>query len=358
MRLREEARTFLLECYAYLGKSDAVVQSRWHMIEQEIQSTGSYAHTFEELHYGVKAAWRNSNRCIGRFFWNTIHLFDAREATSEEEIRDALLRHIEYATNGGKIRPAITVFRAAANHQERIRIWNHQLIRYAGFETETGVIGDPHSLPFTKKCLELGWAAKQEPFEILPLVFQIGDRPPALFEIPKEYVLEVPISHPHYSWFDELSLRWYAVPIISEMRLEVGGIPYTAAPFNGWYMETEIGARNFADEDRFHMLPQVAAYMGLDTSTNASFWKDKALIELNLAVHHSYKEAGVSIVDHHTAAQQFKMFEQQEQEAGRRVTGDWTWLIPPVSPATTHIFHKSYDNTWLSPNFFYQEKPY
>jgi nitric-oxide synthase len=357
-QLAEEARTFIQECYSFLGKPDTEREARIQEIAREIQETGSYEHTYEELHYGVKAAWRNSNRCIGRLFWNTIHLFDARSASTEEEIRDALYRHIEYATNNGKIRPAITVFRPASNKQEQIRIWNHQIIRYAGFETAEGVIGDPHSVPFTKACLELGWEAKRQPYEILPLVIQIGDRTPAWFEIPKQLILEVPIKHPEYSWFEELALQWYAVPIISEMRLEVGGIHYSAAPFNGWYMETEIGARNFADEDRFNLLPTVAAYMKLDTSTNTSFWKDKALLELNVAVHHSYKEAGVSIVDHHTAAQQFKLFEQQEQASGRAVTGDWTWLIPPVSPATTHIFHKLYDNTWHTPNFFYQEKPY
>jgi nitric-oxide synthase, bacterial len=66
----------------------------------------------------------------------------------------------------------------------------------------------------------------------------------------------------------------------------------------------------------------------------------------------------VSIVDHHTAAHQFRLFEENEQSAGRQVTGDWTWLISPVSPASTHIFHKAYDNTWKSTNYFYQDKPY
>jgi len=142
------------------------------------------------------------------------------------------------------------------------------------------------------------------------------------------------------------------------MYLEIGGIRYTAAPFNGWYMETEIGARNFADDYRYNMLPKVASCMGLDVSTNTSLWKDKALIELNIAVLHSYKKAGVSIVDHHTAAQQFKLFEQKEKQLCRHITGDWTWLIPPLSPATTHIFHNVYNNTIVTPNFFYQNRPY
>ncbi|MNN30241.1 Nitric oxide synthase oxygenase [compost metagenome] len=142
------------------------------------------------------------------------------------------------------------------------------------------------------------------------------------------------------------------------MGLEIGGIHFTAAPFNGWYMGTEIGARNLADEGRYNLLTKMADAMGLDTTSNLSLWKDKALVELNAAVLQSYKKAGVSIVDHHTAAEQFGLFEQREEKLGRKVTGDWTWLIPPVSPATTHIWHKQYENTKMLPNFYAQKKLY
>ncbi len=87
-------------------------------------------------------------------------------------------------------------------------------------------------------------------------------------------------------------------------------------------------------------------------------WKDRALVELNRAVLYSYQEAGVSIVDHHTAAEQFRKFEKLERKHGRQLTGDWTWLIPPVSPAATHIFHSEYNNKIISPNYFSQAKPY
>ncbi|MBL2225362.1 nitric oxide synthase, partial [Klebsiella pneumoniae] len=89
-------------------------------------------------------------------------------------------------------------------------------------------------------------------------------------------------------------------------------------------------------------------------SRNGTLWKDKALVELNVAVLHSFKKQGVSIVDHHTAAQQFQQFEKQEAACGRVVTGNWVWLIPPLSPATTHIYHKPYPNEILKPNFFHK----
>ncbi|MFC5774043.1 nitric oxide synthase oxygenase [Ectobacillus antri] len=349
--LLEEARQFIYTCYDELGKSQETIVQRMKGIEEEIQVTGTYTHTYEELAYGARMAWRNSNRCIGRLFWNSLHVFDERQLQAEEDIFTALLRHINFATNDGKIRPTITVFR------QGMRIWNHQLIRYAGYEEEGSVIGDPASLAFTRTCEELGWKSERTNFDVLPLVIDAGNGP-KWFSIPETSVMRVPLSHPEFAWFSDLQLQWYAVPIISDMSLEIGGIIYTAAPFNGWYMETEIGARNLADEGRYHMLPRVGNLMGLDTSRNSTLWKDKALIELNIAVLHSFKAAGVSIVDHHTAAQQFRLFAEQECAHARKLTGDWTWLIPPVSPATTHIFHESYDNEIVKPNYFYQHVPY
>ncbi|WP_409253130.1 nitric oxide synthase oxygenase [Bacillus sp. SCS-153A] len=356
-KLIQEAVSFIEGCYRELGKTDEI-EERIQQVKSEIESTGTYSHTYAELEHGAKMAWRNSNRCIGRLFWDTMHVRDARGASTEGEIFSELEEHLKYASNEGRIRPTITIFRPSIPGASDIRIWNHQLIRYAGYKDEYGMTGDPASLDFTKKCEDLGWKGKQTHFDILPWVVQIGHRTPVWKEVNLDHVLEVPLTHPEYNWFHDLGLRWYGVPIISDMRLEIGGISYKAAPFNGWYMETEIGARNLADEYRYDMLPKVASCIGLDTSKASTLWKDKALIELNIAVLHSFKEAGVSIVDHHTAAQQFKTFENKEKQCGRELTGDWTWLIPPVSPASTHIFHKSYENEWKSPNYFYQEKAY
>lgn len=81
-----------------------------------------------------------------------------------------------------------------------------------------------------------------------------GDEQPVWYELPRSLVIEVPITHPEIEAFSDLELKWYGVPIISDMKLEVGGIHYNAAPFNGWYMGTEIGARNLADEKRYDKL--------------------------------------------------------------------------------------------------------
>ncbi|MFD3445865.1 nitric oxide synthase oxygenase [Microbacteriaceae bacterium 4G12] len=356
--LLQEAEAFIKTCYQELGKESDEIESRLQEVKQSIETRGTYEHTFEELEHGAKMAWRNSNRCIGRLFWNMLKVFDARNLDTTKQIHEALLHHITFATNGGKILPTITIFKQKENESNQVRIWNHQLLRYAGYETDHGIVGDPASVAFTKVCQKLGWQGKGTPFDILPLVAQVDDQSPEWMEIPAESILEVPIRHPEYSWFADFDVKWYAVPIISDMRLEIGGIHYIAAPFNGWYMETEIGARNLADTERYNMLPQIASRMGLDTTRNTTLWKDKALVELNIAVLHSFKEAGASIVDHHTAAQQFQNFEQNEADCGRNLTGDWAWLIPPVSPATTHIFHSNYKDEILKPNYSYQEKAY
>lgn len=355
--LRQEAEVFIEHCYRELGKSEQETASRQAEVYRNILETGTYTHTFEELEYGAKVAWRNSSRCIGRLFWDSLDVMDARNIETSEEAAQAIFRHMEHATNGGKVKPTITIFRPAANGRE-IRIWNHQLIRYAGYEQEGGVVGDPASVALTREALRLGWQGSGTPFDVLPLILQVDGAAPRWFEIPGELVMEVPLTHPTEPAFAKLGLRWYAVPFIADMALLIGGLRYTAAPFNGWYMETEIGARNLADTDRYNMLPQVADVFGFDRSSLTTLWKDKALVELNVAVLHSFKERGVSIVDHHTAAQQFVRFEEREAGAGREVNGRWSWLIPPMSPAATPIWNRPYQERDVTPNYVHQEKAY
>jgi len=57
-----------------------------------------------------------------------------------------------------------------------------------------------------------------------------------------------------YDWFEDFDLKWYALPAVANMMLEVGGLQFTAAPFNGWYMSSEIGARNLSDVYRYNLL--------------------------------------------------------------------------------------------------------
>ncbi|MFS0785986.1 nitric oxide synthase oxygenase [Shouchella sp. 1P09AA] len=350
--LAQQARAFIMQFYEETEQPNA--ETRMTAILAEINDTGTYTLTKEELTYGAKLAWRNSNRCIGRLFWERMHVIDARETKTEDDVFMALCHHLSYATNEGKIIPTITVFPEG----ERVRIWNHQLIRYAGYEKNGRIIGDPASLEFTRYCQSLGWAGAEGDFDLLPFVFSIDENSPVFYPIPDDLVKEVELEHPTVESFKELDLRWYAVPIIADMRLEIGGLSFYAAPFNGWYMGTEIGARNLADDFRYNRLEQVADRLGINRSKESSLWRDEALVELNRAVLHSFQQAGVSIVDHHTAAKQFQQFMKNEEKQNRSVTGDWTWLIPPMSPAQTKIFHQSFHDEMKTPNFFYEDSPY
>jgi nitric-oxide synthase len=186
---------------------------------------------------------------------------------------------------------------------------------------------------------------------VLPLVISTPDESPQVFELPADAVTEVHLVHPRFPWFGELGLRWYAVPVICDMCLEIGGICYPAAPFNGWYMGTEIGARNLADPGRYNQLPEIAARMGLDTTRDRSLWRDLALVELNLAVLHSFETAGVTITDHHTESRRFLTHLAREERAGRVCPADWTWIVPPISGSATEVFHRYYSDAELRPAY-------
>lgn len=274
-----EATRFINNCYDELDLPKEDQLKRIEEIENEINTTGTYSHKTFELTHGAKMAWRNSNRCIGRLLWNTLHIFDARDVLTAEDAYEKLVNHIDFATNDGKIRSTITIFAPRKNGEDPIRIWNHQLLRYAGYKEGDKVIGDSTSNQMTKMCEKMGWKGDRTHFDILPFVIQEKGQKPKLFEVPNGVIKEVPITHPELDGIQKLGVKWYAVPIISNMLLEIGGIEYPMAPFNGWYMGTEIGARNLADQDRYNLLPKVAEIMELDTKLNSSLWIDKALVE-------------------------------------------------------------------------------
>lgn len=351
-QLWQKAQRFYQDYYREKGLGDP--DFRLAQIKAELEIQGTYWQSSEELEYGAKVAWRNSNRCIGRLFWKSLKVRDLRHIEDEQEVFEALLEHLHLATNKGKIRPYISIFRVEDPLQNRsIRLWNSKLIHYAGYEQAGQIIGDPSEVAFTKACQELGWQGKGTAFDVLPLVVQIDQNEPQWFEIPQSAILEVPLEHPDYPWFAELNLKWYAVPLIADMVLEIGGLHYTCAPFNGWYMLTEIASRNLGDAHRYNQLPLVAERLNLDTSSPKTLWKDRALLELNEAVMYSFKKHEVMLVDHHTAAQQFIHFIEQEKQEGREVQADWAWIVPPMSGSSTPVFHLNWQNEVFTPNYFY-----
>uniref|UniRef100_A0A8B9Q4P0 Nitric oxide synthase, inducible n=1 Tax=Apteryx owenii TaxID=8824 RepID=A0A8B9Q4P0_APTOW len=313
--------------------------ARVETVTKEIETTGTYHLTKDELIFATKQAWRNAPRCIGRIQWSNLQVFDARDCKTAKEMFEHICRHVQYATNNGNIRSAITVFPQRTDGKHDFRVWNSQLIRYAGYQMPDGsIIGDPASVEFTQLCIELGWKPKYGRFDVVPLILQANGQDPEIFEFPPEIILEVPMEHPKYKWFKELDLKWYALPAVANMLLEVGGLEFTACPFNGWYMGTEIGVRDF-------YFPEL--YKILQIST-------KAKITLTMSGRKAEGKQNVTIMDHHSAAESFMKYMQNEYRVRGGCPADWVWLVPPISGSITPVFHQEMLNYVLTPFFYYQ----
>ncbi|XP_064613211.1 nitric oxide synthase 1-like [Liolophura sinensis] len=355
--LHLHAKDFIDQYYKFTKRLNSTDHSdRLREVTQSIETRGSYELTYDELTFGAKTAWRNASRCIGRIQWSNLKIFDARHVTSAREMFDAICEHIRYGTNGGNIRSAVTVFPARTDGKHDYRVWNSQLIHYAGYKQPDGsVIGDPANVSFTQACQRMGWQGNGEMFDVLPLVLSANGEDPEFFEIPQELVLEVQLEHPTYPWFVDLGLKWYGVPMVSNMKLDCGGLEFPACPFNGWYMGTEIGARDLCDLQRYNVTEKVAVKMGVDTGSNSSLWRDRVVLEVNVAVLHSFQKAKVTITDHHTAAESFITHFRKEQGLRGGCPADWVWLVPPISGSTMSVFHQEMLNYYLRPSYEHQD---
>lgn len=322
----------------------------------EIAATGTYWQTPDELAHGAKVAWRQSVRCIGRVRWAGLKVRDRRTVTTTTGIASELAEHLRVADNGGRIRSVLTVF--AADHPRtgpRARIWNDQLIRYGGWQLNDEVIGDPAQLEMTSAAVKLGWQPPSTPgrFDLLPWVVETATEEPTLVDAPRHLVREVALTHPDHPWFADLKLRWHALPVIANMRLRIGGVNYSCAPFNGHYLGDEIGTRNMCDADRYNQLRPVAAGLGLDTEDESSLWREHAALLINQAVLHSFRAAGVRISIPNDESEMFMRFCEGEERAGRPVYGDWSWINGSVGWAALHaVHHRYYDTRVPNPNFW------
>jgi nitric-oxide synthase, bacterial len=323
--LQESARKFITLFHAETHAGPPF-QRLWR-VRREIETSGTYWHTPEELAFGARAAWRNSTRCVGRPFWHSLQVRDRREITSAPAIAAECVAHLREATNGGQIRPMITIFAPDRPYLPGPRILNPQLVRYAGHETADGtVVGDPANADITRLARHLGWPGARPAgrFDVLPLIVEDAGGLLTLHELPADAVLEVMIRHPELAWFADLGLRWYAVPMISDMYLDIGGVRYPAAPFNGWHVCSEIGSRDLGGTGRYDQLPEIARQMGLATEPGRRRWKDKAMAELNLAVLYSFTASGVTISDNHPELARLLQHMRREERRDRACPADQT----------------------------------
>ncbi|QUQ70089.1 nitric-oxide synthase [Kutzneria sp. CA-103260] len=295
------------------------VGQRLTEVRTEIADTGTYRHTPQELAYGARVALRDSGWCTSGVPWRRLKVRDLRGLRNSAAVAAECVQHLRLSTNGGQIRPLVTVFAPDTPSTPGPCIWNEQLVRYAGYRDATGrVVGDPRYADFTEAVIKMGWRppTQRGRFDHLPLVVETTHEGPQLFTVPRDVIQEVPLEHPELPWFVELGLRWHAVPVISNMRLAIGGITYPAAPFNSWFVGAEIGTRSLADEGAYAVAREVAVRLGLDTRTERTLWRDRATVELNRAVLHSFDAAQVTITDHHAEALHRLAWLRSRQRAG------------------------------------------
>ncbi|RUS24704.1 nitric oxide synthase, partial [Jimgerdemannia flammicorona] len=369
----KEAREFLEEFYNDLGTEPDRKQTFEHRmanIVEDVTAQGYYYQTFTELEYGVRLAWRNSSRCIMRAQWRNIRVIDCRgdEYATSKGIFDNCVNHLRTAItdipsdtpdkpSNKMISSQMTVFKQLLPGQTTgLRIWNGQLVRFAAYKQPDGtILGDPAQLELTEYCQKLGWCKPVESrtaFDVLPLITQGAEEAPYIGELPEDAAALVDITHPFYPGFKDLGVKWHAIPAISNFTITIGGCLYPCCPFNGWYLSTEIAARNFGDENRYNLLPRVAKeVMGLDTSSKRNQWRDRAAIEINTAVLHSFDIAGVTITDQHSASDSFVAHHSNEIKKRGYIPADWIWIVPPIGGSTNSVFHQEMVNFFLKPNF-------
>ena len=156
---------------------------------------------------------------------------------------------------------------------------------------------------------------------MLPLIIETPDGELSAHPVPDDVVWEIDLEHPTLPGFKDLGLKWYGFPSIANKGMTIGGITYPTSPFTGWYLAPELSARDFSDEYRYNLLPEIAESFGIDTSDRRSLWQDRAVIELTTAVLHSYDSAGMRMDDHYTATEKFQKWVEAEAKPrphGRR----------------------------------------
>jgi nitric oxide synthase oxygenase domain/subunit/sulfite reductase alpha subunit-like flavoprotein len=344
----QDATKFLNQFAQATGKlqRDTEMEQRLEQLKGDIETTGTYTHTRDELEFGCRLAWRNAGRCNSRHHHTSLILRDCRYISSAKDCFEDLVRHLKYAFNDGAIRPVISIFRPKEDGRSApIRIWNRQLLGYAAYRRMDGsIMGDPANLQFTALCQEFGWTPPKlkTDFDVLPLLISdasTGHATPQVFEIPSEAIHEVRLKHPDFDLFEMLNLRWYALPCISNMGVDIGGIHYQTAPFNRFYQVTEI-ARNLLDRQRYNLAQAVAIACDIPQTKQSPLWKDEAQLELHKAILSSFFEQSVSSVDHHTASQAFSDFYAAEMKERGTCPADKAWLVPPAGGSMTSVYHQ------------------
>ncbi|MES2272220.1 MAG: nitric oxide synthase oxygenase [Pseudomonadota bacterium] len=350
---REEAVAFIKRFHEEMALPDEALVTRLRDVRRDLSRHGFYRHTPDELAFGARIAWRNHANCIGRLHWKALEVFDCRSIRNADDIAVQLLQHLRSADANGRIRSQISIFAPVEGDDTPPWIESAQLVRYAGYsDGQGGLQGDPANVELTRTAMQMGWEppVSRSDFDILPLIIRDEEGRRNLYELPDGSVREVDITHPSIAGLADLKLKWYAVPVVCDMILTIGGIDYPCAPFNGYYMGTEIASRNLLDLPRYNLMDRAADALAVNRAD--PLYKDRVSTELNHAVLCSFARDNVTITDHHQESDHFIQFIHREKAAGRMPSANWSWIVPPEASATCPVFHQPMQDYHDVPNFY------
>ena len=76
--------------YLYSCFRSKEFHSRWEHVLHEINSSGTYELSNEELKFGVQTAWRNASRCSARIQWKNLvsHIFPKAQMASNKNVHN------------------------------------------------------------------------------------------------------------------------------------------------------------------------------------------------------------------------------------------------------------------------------
>ena len=99
--LLEEARSFIETMYRELNYNPSIFDKKNKRDRKEIEHT-TYTHTLKSCRMALNSCLAYSNRCIGRLFWDSLNVEDARNVDNERDFIDTINHHLEHATNNGR----------------------------------------------------------------------------------------------------------------------------------------------------------------------------------------------------------------------------------------------------------------
>jgi nitric-oxide synthase len=287
----------------------------------ELDRSGTYRLASTELSHGLRQAWHAAPRrirhgMVAQVEWDDLERSDFSGAKLTTDLVAGVIGYfVRRATNGGRLTPRIVVFPPDGPDGPSLRIWNDQLIGYAGERQSDGqVLGDPTQLTLTAALRRLGWCERIGSQTVLPIAFRIGRSAPELLSLSRKDVLEVPLQHPEYPWMADLEFRWHALPAISRMAAVIGGLVYPVL-VAGWHEAGEI----LNDLRRLGIWAVFAERLSLSARDRRRSQRiDLVVLE---AVLYSFREAGVMIEDGRSADFRHRRHVLTELVAGHSARG-------------------------------------